>query len=396
MIILFFFNFARKNGVLQIFNINHLQHPVWEIQGCGMGPSILDPKRPYRDMPNTFHVSEVRFFVAGPIVGGPGARRLCFLVRSSNGDLQLYSARKQNKGMLLYRECLDTISRNSSETKKHRLKLKRRGLLSEYDKDERSFEKNELHRFSNISCQSGLFSIGPRPCWFIAERGVPMVLNHRLRFATPGVPRPLVAFCSDRQQGSFFTIHERLGRSGSQRLSMWNGLRDVFETKKGFLPGGGYFGRKVQLGVTVNRIEYINDESLASSGHPLYVMLISYETKKDQADLNDDGLTDEERKQIQDEKVAEKTKRQVEADLGGYDIEDFEREDAFKIERKYGEAPPIQSEKHELWLVDANGWKVIDKFELDEYEHGLSLEVVSLTEVSSYKVSVSDRLPTEA
>ena len=102
------------------------------------------------------------------------------------------------------------------------------------------------------------------------------------------------------------------------------------------------------------------------------------------------------RKQIQDEKVAEKTKRQVEADLGGYDIEDFEREDAFKIERKYGEAPPIQSEKHELWLVDANGWKVIDKFELDEYEHGLSLEVVSLTEVSSYKVSVSDRLPTEA
>ena len=348
---------------------------------------MLDPKRPGQSVPENATVSEIRFFTAGPAIGGSGSRRLCFLTRMSTGDLQLYSARKQDKSMVLHRECTEIISRNSSEISKHRLKMQRKGLLSK-ETEVKVFQKNELVRFHNISCQSGLFFNGARPCWFVAERGMPLMLQHRLRFATPGVSRPILAFCADNQTGSFFTIHERLGRFGSQRLSVWDGLSDVFESEHGFLPGGGYFGRKIPLGVTVKKIEYINDESLASSGHPLYAMLVCCVTKEDQIDLNDDGLTDDERRRIQEEKEAEKTKRQVEADLGGYDIEEFEREDVFKIERKYGEAPPIDKERYEVWLVDANGWKVVDRFELDEYEHGLSLKVISLTEVSHAVIDI--------
>ena len=41
----------------------------------------------------------------------------------------------------------------------------------------------------------------------------------------------------------------------------------------------------------------------------------------DLSNLNDDGLTPEERQRIVEEKENAKIKRQVEADLGGFDIE---------------------------------------------------------------------------
>jgi len=46
-----------------------------------------------------------------------------------------------------------------------------------------------------------------------------------------------------------------------------------------------------------------------------------------------------------------------------------------------GGAPPIKKEAYSLWIVDAaNNWMVVDSFELNEYEHGLTLRVMSLTE----------------
>ena len=134
------------------------------------------------------------------------------------------------------------------------------------------------------------------------------------------------------------------------------------------------------MGVTVKRLEYF-DHSMAAKGHPVYAMIVSHEIEEDQSDLNDDGLSPEERRIAEEEKEAERTKRQVEADLGGYDIDDNETEDVFDIDKSYGLAPPISKERHEVLLVDANGWKVLDRFLLNDYEQGLSLKTMALTEV---------------
>lgn len=49
--------------------------------------------------------------------------------------------------------------------------------------------------------------------------------------------------------------------------------------------------------------------------------MVSREVETDLSNLNDDGLTPEERQRIVEEKENAKIKRQVEADLGGFDIE---------------------------------------------------------------------------
>lgn len=49
--------------------------------------------------------------------------------------------------------------------------------------------------------------------------------------------------------------------------------------------------------------------------------MVSREVETDLSNLNDDGLTPEERQRIAEEKENAKIKRQVEADLGGFDIE---------------------------------------------------------------------------
>ena len=52
---------------------------------------------------------------------------------------------------------------------------------------------------------------------------------------------------------------------------------------------------KVPLGVTVRAIQFIDDPSVSSGAHPLYVVLISREIESDQSHLNDDGFTPEEK-----------------------------------------------------------------------------------------------------
>ena len=100
----------------------------------------------------------------------------------------------------------------------------------------------------------------------------------------------------------------------------------------GLLPGGGLFVQKIPLGVTVRRIQFIDDKNAPTGSQPLYAVLVSREIETDQSQLNYDYLTPEERQRIIEEKEDAKIKRQVEADLGGFDIEqewveEIERED---------------------------------------------------------------------
>lgn len=163
---------------------------------------------------------------------------------------------------------------------------------------------------------------------------------------------------------------------------------------QGLFPGGGLCLEKIPLGVTVRSIKFIDDSSISTGTHPLYAVLISREIEADQSHLNDDGLTPEERQQKKEMADAEKTKRQVEADLGGFDIEqewveEIEREDCFEVDMALGGAPPIQKRTYALWVVDAsNNWNVVDSHELDEFEHGMTMEVLSLSEVRSIHTMV--------
>lgn len=141
--------------------------------------------------------------------------------------------------------------------------------------------------------------------------------------------------------------------------------------------------------MTVRQIQFIDDASVSSAARPLYALLISREIEEDQGLLDDDGLSPEERQKIKDEKEKEKTLRQVEADLGGFDVEqewveEIERDDYFEIDSTLGRAPPLPKRVFEVWLVDAaSGWNVIDSYQLKETEHGASMEVMSLSEVGS-------------
>ena len=136
-------------------------------------------------------------------------------------------------------------------------------------------------------------------------------------------------------------------------------------------------------------MQFIDDASISTTSRPVYAMLVSHEIEDDQSDLNDDGLSSEERQQIKDKKEAARVRKQVEADLGGFDVdqewvEEIEREDCFTIDTGLGLAPPIPTRKYELWLVDASSrWNVLDKYQLDEFEHGTALKVLYLTDVST-------------
>lgn len=159
--------------------------------------------------------------------------------------------------------------------------------------------------------------------------------------------------------------------------------------------------------MTVRQIAYFDHSILSTPQEPLYLVLVSHELELDQNLFNDDGLTEEERQHVKEEREKEKTRRQVEADLGGFDVEqewveEIEREDIFEVEQDLGGAPKIHVEKHEVWLVrggshshngsyDSNGvddrdnekaWSVLDKYELNDFEHGMTLKVMNLTEVA--------------
>ncbi len=128
-------------------------------------------------------------------------------------------------------------------------------------------------------------------------------------------------------------------------------------TSRGLLPGGGMSVQKIPLGVTVREIHYIDDPAISTIDHPVYALLVSKEVEIDQSTLMDDGLTPEQRQEINDEREKKRLAKQVEADLGGFDVEqewveEIERENCFEIEKRYGGVPAIPQSQYEVWVSD--------------------------------------------
>jgi cleavage and polyadenylation specificity factor subunit 1 len=290
---------CRRSGLLQIFDNEDVwasplvecqptsprAFPIWQANGCSHGTAILGQgvtiRRPEH---HEVEVAEIRFFIAGPslqpesISGNMSIideekdswmlRSLCILVDTSQGDLHLYSGSKGSftpNRLDFSRVPLFNVSRPSDEAARHLIKLRRKGIVSQQFA-RADFRANRLHRFCDISGEDGLFAATPRPLWFVSERGAPTVVSHKSRHVSPAGSRPVPVsgFCTQmpavfqNARNGFITIHERIGRVGSQRLTLYNGLWDVF-APHGLIPGGGISVQKVPLGVTVRHIEVISD-----------------------------------------------------------------------------------------------------------------------------------------
>lgn len=402
---------CRQSGGLEFYSIeDSIADPIWQAKGCGQGSIILGDDSLLAVSPkhHKVFVQEMRLFSCGPALHtksrNMNGRKVCLALELSSGDVELYvSARNAALEPVFRKVPLRVVTRPSLEQGRHRTKLVRRGMVEKgTNEHSRSFSHNHLFRFSDISGQDGLFSISARPFWVVSERGRPSILFHQLRHAAPagGKERPVSGFCPslripNNQGNGFLIVHERVGRVGSQRLTAFNGLARVFASQ-GVLGGlSGFCFEKVSLGVTVRRIEFINDAAASSGDHPLYAMLVSRDTYIDQGSKNSDGLSNDERRKKQEEKEQAKIRKQVEADLGGFDlesewVEEIEREDCFKIDVDLGGAPPLRSQVYSVWIVDAsNNWMVVDSFELDTYEHGVSLSVMHLSEFTDEPGSTS-------
>jgi cleavage and polyadenylation specificity factor subunit 1 len=416
-----YFATSRQSGELDIFLFDDLNTPIWSCMGSGHGaPAMFQDQIPPRNpMGHTVYAREMKFFFCGPSSdewgnkkGLAGPRPFCLMIETNDGDVQIYNADIHHLTLQLQslsRVPLKDISRPSQESTKHFSKLRRKKIVSAKSGTEstRDFQHKRLFSFSNISGQDGAFASVSRPFWLVAERGKPTVLHHRCRHVAPAGarPRPIAGFCSglsllNRDESIYVTVHERVGRVGSQRMTLFDGILNL-ASKNSLLPGGGLFVEKIPFGVTVRKILFIDDGDPSSGSHPLYAVLVSREFEADLSELNDDGLSDEERQQIADEKENAKIQRQVEADLGGFDVEqewveEIERENCFKVDKELGGAPPVPTSAYSLWIVDvSNGWQVVDSYELEDFEHGTSMEVMALTEFKAepgtdYDISEED------
>ena len=106
----------------------------------------------------------------------------------------------------------------------------------------------------------------------------------------------MAGFCSglslsNSKESSFVTLHERVGRVGSQRMTLFDGILNL-ASKNSLLPGGGLFVEKIPFGVTVRKIQFIDDGHASTGTHPLYAVLVSREYEDDLSGLNDDGLSE--------------------------------------------------------------------------------------------------------
>ena len=402
-----YFATSRQSGELDIFLFSNLNTPVWSCIGCGHGtPSLkLQDQTPSRNpIGHKVYTREMKFFFCGPSSdewgnskGLTGPRPFCLMLETNDGDVQIYNADIHHLSLELQsfrRVPLKDVSRPSHASTKHFSKLRRKKMLSAKDGTEMSsdFQHRRLFSFSNISGQDGAFASVSRPFWLIAERGKPTVLHHRCRHVAPAGarPRPITGFCSglslsNRDESSYVTVHERVGRVGSQRVSLFDGILNL-ASKNSLLPGGGLFVEKIPFGVTVRKIQFIDDGHPSTGSRPLYAVLVSREFEADLSELNDDGLSAEERQHIADEKENAKIQRQVEADLGGFDVEqewveEIERENCFKVDKSLGGAPPVPKSAYSLWIVDVvNGWQVVDSHELEDFEYGTSMKVITLSD----------------
>lgn len=392
-----FVSICRQSGKMDIFQVAEANNSVaqcWTTGGAASGLSVLGKNVTAKlRQPHSHDVSvtEMRLFMCGENSGESAPfSRLCMALKTSHGDLTLYKLTRDvnDEPQLFRRVDLRMVARPSREQEKHRMKLVRKGMVSKSTNESKfAFSHNSLVRFSRLSGLEGLFYAGHRPVWIVGDRGQPAVISHQVRHAAPagGKPKPMVGFCS-LDNGQFLTLHERVGRVGSERLTIFRGLSDALQgNRKGFVAGGNIL-EKIPFGVTVRRIVFIDDQTASTGQHPLFAVLISREEELDQSAINSDGLSDEERMLIKQEKEKARIAKQVEADLGGFDVdeewvEEIERENVFEIKKDIGGAPPLLQSIYSLWIVDAaNNWMVVDSYELGEHEHGIDLKFMHLTE----------------
>jgi cleavage and polyadenylation specificity factor subunit 1 len=388
----------------------------WQSFGCGPGTDCLKFELPGEQrLPSTtlVCVKELRFFMIGASYAdeSPLIRTLCLAVETTAGHVIVYQKSKNDLSghpTSFNKVDLGVAGRRSKEQERHNAKLSRKKVLSgQGEGDIPTFSTNALHRVTKLSGQDGCFIAGYRPMWIIAERGAPSYVLHRTRHAAPagGTDKPLRAYCAgffteSSQDSGFVTLHERVGKVGSQRITLFRGLSSGFENPS-IISGSGTFIEKVPMGVTIRHIEFIDDPSISSGSHPLYAVLVSKEFEADQSEWNTDTLAAEERRALEEEKEQAMIQKQVEADLGGFDIhsewvEEIERENCFDIDLDLGGAPPVRNSAYSLWLVDAaKGWTVVDSFELSEYEHGMALKVMSFSDMKVEPGSASAELEEE-
>lgn len=424
---------CRQNGALELYDASKIfsstDDPItilssadidstliWKTtNGCGQGASLLSSVGLVSRYPKTQEscAVEIKFFFCGPSITGDSdiddgkdlsiLRSLCLLIQTNQSDLHLYIGSKSSDTdtVAFKRIPFHSVHRKSKDEVKHHAKLLRKKIASE-DRVDSVFRANQLNRFSAISGQDGLFVATSRPLWIVSERGAPVSLYHRLRHCAPagGSNLPMAGFCTgfsmtgDPLNSAFLTIHDRIGRVGTQRLTLFNGLSDIF-SPHGLLPGGGVSMQKIPLGVTVRKIDYIDDPLVSSQSHPIYALLISREIEQDQYILNNDGLSEEEKNAMKEEKERKLLEKQVEADLGGFEVdqewvEEIERDNCFEVEKRYGGAPPIPKSVFEVWLLDASSWNILDTYPLGENEYGMTMKYVTLSDIPPEEEKVED------
>lgn len=250
-----FLAICRQSGSLEIHDIAKVDFAcglndsslVWQSSGCGIGSPVLVQgalKPPRTPRMHSSRTVEMRLFFAGPskldsatsssgdVLGQ--IRSFCLLVETDLGDIHLYAASDRGSAIDFTRIPTGMVGRPSKDQARHTLKLRRRKIIITPSPEEsEQYRPNRLHRFSSISNQSGIFARSARPFWVVSERGAPAVVQHRARHVAPagGKDVPVAGFC-DRialpekggvQRNGFLTLHERIGRVGSQRITVFDG-----------------------------------------------------------------------------------------------------------------------------------------------------------------------------
>ena len=250
-----FLAICRQSGSLEIHDIAKVDFAcglndsslVWQSSGCGIGSPVLVQgalKPPRTPRMHSSRTVEMRLFFAGPSrselaspssgdVLGP-MRSFCLLVETDLGDIHLYAASDRGSAIDFTRIPTGMVGRPSKDQARHTLKLRRRKIIATPSPEEsEQYRPNRLHRFASISSQSGLFARTARPFWVVSERGAPAVVQHRARHVAPagGKDVPMAGFCDKIalpekggvQRYGFLTLHERIGRVGSQRITVFDG-----------------------------------------------------------------------------------------------------------------------------------------------------------------------------
>ena len=226
---------CRQSGVLEVYHFDSLRslstsgggddiNPVWTARGCGHGVSMLSLSNHRTPKSHKVRCSELRFFAGGPTALSDRSSRLFLAVETNTGDLHVYRASFHQTDFK--RQMLRMPTRPSKKQGEHHAKLKRRGILGKTAAlgEQALFRQNRLFRFCGVSGQNGLFAGTARPMWLMAERGSVAAVYHQSKHVAPagGKPRPISAFCTlggAVDTKGYATLHERIGRVGSQRLT---------------------------------------------------------------------------------------------------------------------------------------------------------------------------------